>query len=71
MPVEIAATRGERFNKDGSPSSEFQEVRSTVVLGKSDSKAVVLICPFEPARVVVDPDARVLQLRRKNAEEKL
>ena len=47
MPVEIAATRGDRFKKDGSPSSEYQEVRSTVVLGKSDSKAVVLICPFE------------------------
>jgi hypothetical protein len=71
MPVEIAATRGERFNKDGSPPSEYQEARATVVLGKSDSKAVVLHCPFEPARVVVDPDARVLQLRRKNAAEKL
>ena len=31
------------------------------------SKDVVLTCPFEPAQVVVDPDAKVLQLLRKSA----
>ena len=38
-----------------------------VVLGKGESKDVVITCPFEPEQVVVDPDAKVLQLRRKNA----
>jgi hypothetical protein len=30
----------------------------------------VIPCPFEPERIVVDPDAKVLQLRRKNAVTK-
>ncbi len=67
MPVEVAATRGDRFNKDGSPSPEYKEARATVVLGKNGSKDVEINCHFEPAQVVVDPDARVLQLRRKSA----
>jgi hypothetical protein len=28
---------------------------------------VRIACPFEPERVLVDPDVRVLQLRRKVA----
>ena len=67
MPVEIAATRGERFNKDGLASADYKEARATVVLGKGESKNVEIKCPFEPAKVVVDPDAKVLQLRRKSA----
>jgi ABC-type transport system involved in multi-copper enzyme maturation permease subunit len=71
MPVEVAATCGERFNKDGSASSEYKDTRATVVLGKADSKDVTIRCPFEPAQIVVDPDAKVLQLRRKSAVAKL
>ncbi len=67
MPVEIAATRGERFAKDGSPSPDYKEARTTVTLGKGESRDVVITCPFEPERIVVDPDAKVLQLRRKDA----
>ena len=70
MPVEVAAAFGERFNKDGSASSEYKDARVTVVLGKGDSKDVTIRCPFEPAQVVVDPDAKVLQLRRKSAVAK-
>ena len=40
-------------------------------LGKGESRNVVITCPFEPQRIVVDPDAKVLQLRRKNAVGKL
>jgi ABC-2 type transport system permease protein len=71
MPVEVAATRGERFNKDGSASPDYTDARTTVVLSKGGSKDVVIRCPFEPERIVVDPDAKVLQLRRKNAVAKL
>jgi ABC-2 type transport system permease protein len=71
MPVEVAATRGERFAKDGSPSPDYQEARAVVVPGKGESKNVVITCPFEPEQIVVDPDAKVLQLRRKNAMARL
>jgi len=70
MPVDVAATRGERFAKDGSPSTEYREARITTTLGKGESRDVVITCPFEPERIVVDPDAKVLQLRRKNAVAK-
>lgn len=71
MPVEVAATRGERFAKDGSPSPEYREARATVTLAKDQSQDVVIACPFEPERIVIDPDAKVLQLRRKSAVAKL
>ncbi len=71
MPVEVAAVRGERFAKDGSPSPGYREARTVVVLGKGESKDAVITCPFEPEQVVVDPDAKVLQIRRKNAVAKL
>ncbi len=70
MPVEVAATRGERFAKDGTPSADYREARTTVTLGKGESRGVVIPCPFEPERIVVDPDAKVLQLRRKSAAVK-
>ncbi|MDP9120173.1 MAG: hypothetical protein M3O15_02210 [Acidobacteriota bacterium] len=71
MPVEIAAVRGERFDDAGRPKSGYQEARTTVVLGPGESRAVRLLCSFSPERVVVDPDALVLQLRRKAAVVKL
>ncbi|HKI18766.1 MAG TPA: M1 family aminopeptidase, partial [Isosphaeraceae bacterium] len=70
MPVDVAASHGERFAKDGSPSPDYKEARATVALGKGESRDVVIPCPFEPERIVVDPDAKVLQLRRKNAVAK-
>jgi hypothetical protein len=71
MPVEVAATRGERFAKDGTPASLYREARTTVTLGKGESRDLVITCPFDPERIVVDPDAKVLQLRRKSAVVKL
>jgi hypothetical protein len=37
------------------------------VLGAGESTSVTLRCDFEPQRLVVDPDALVLQLRRDRA----
>jgi hypothetical protein len=71
MPVEVAATRGERFAKDGSPNPQYLEARTVIKLGKAESRDVVILCPFEPERVLVDPDAKTLQLRRKSAAAKL
>jgi aminopeptidase N len=64
MPVEIAATSGERWAKE-KPS--FREAREAVVLGAGESKALTIHCGFSPDKVVVDPDVRVLQLNRNQA----
>ncbi|HEV2856408.1 MAG TPA: M1 family aminopeptidase [Thermoanaerobaculia bacterium] len=71
FPVEVAATRGPRFDDDGKLSPEYRDARQTVVLGAGESKLVRIRCSFEPERVVVDPDAHVLQLQRKAAAAKL
>ena len=71
MPVEVAASRGDRFAKDGSPDAGYREARTTITLGQGEAREIEIACPFEPERIVVDPDARVLQLQRKNAQAKL
>ena len=83
MPVEVAATSGERWAKPpkgavrqpNSPlpleatrqDSSYRESRGEVVLGSGEARTLTIRCPFAPAHVVVDPDVRVLQLRRKQA----
>ncbi len=67
MPVEVAATKGERFTEDGKPVAGYREARSTVLLKAGEEKVVRIRCAFEPDKVVVDPDVQVLQLRRKAA----
>jgi ABC-2 type transport system permease protein len=67
MPVEVAAVSGERFEKDGSASAKYRDARTTVILGAGDEADVTIPCGFKPDRVLVDPDALVLQLERKAA----
>ena len=83
MPVEIAAERGTRFPDEApkpagdelhaagpeqpGPEADFRDARATITLGPGESKEVLLRCDFEPERVLVDPDALVLQLERKAA----
>jgi ABC-2 type transport system permease protein len=55
MPVQVAAVRDQR------------DARTTVTLGAGEEATVSILCPFQPERVVVDPDVEVLQLRRKAA----
>ena len=45
----------------------YRDVRATVTLGAGESQEVLIRCEFEPDRVLVDPDALVLQLQRKLA----
>jgi len=106
MPVEIAATRGERFpKKDAAPANaaardrdaadaqvasveavgdahaaedaeaatihQYQESRRTVTLGAGDKQTVTIVCDFKPDKVIVDPDAKVLMLRREHAVKEL
>ena len=71
MPVEVAATRGERFPKDaGKPASPYQEARQALILGTGGTAEVSIRSDFEPEQLVVDPDAKVLMLRRKAAVAK-
>jgi len=69
MPVEIAIERGLRFpvGEAGSETEPFQDARVTVDLGGGESQEVRVICNFEPQRVLIDPDAKVLQRGRKFA----
>src|SRR5262249_20991159 len=67
MPVEVAATRGKRFDDKGQPSPDYREARATASPGKGETKEITITCPFEPEEIVVDPDAMVLQLERKMA----
>jgi aminopeptidase N len=53
-----------------SPDSKYADARTTVTLAAGASATVTLRCPFEPERVDVDPDLRVLQLRREQATTK-
>jgi len=77
MPVEVAAAAGERWTKVTGkaanatpvmkPNAEYREARGAVTLGSGESGTVTIHCAFLPKQVVVDPDVRVLQLRRKQA----
>ncbi|HET9234737.1 MAG TPA: M1 family aminopeptidase, partial [Candidatus Eisenbacteria bacterium] len=75
MPVEVAATAGDRWQKpenDKADSSyarnpDYREARTTILLGAGESGTVSIHCDFEPENLVIDPDVRVLQLKRKQA----
>ncbi len=67
MPVEVAAVRGSRFTEDGSLDPDYRECRASLTLDAGQTSPVELNCGFEPERILVDPDARVLQLEREKA----
>ncbi len=70
IAVEVAATNGDRFDKEAQPLASYQDQRVLLTIGPGESVDVRLDCPFEPKHVLVDPDARVLQLKRKLARHK-
>jgi ABC-type transport system involved in multi-copper enzyme maturation permease subunit len=74
MPVEVAATSGERWKKQDNSGEAayvqdpaYLDARGTVTLAAGESKTLTIHCSFEPERIVVDPDVRILQLERKQA----
>jgi hypothetical protein len=75
MPVEIAATAGERWLKPAGGDKAgryeqdpaYRDARATVTLTAGESRTFTVRCDFEPERLVVDPDVRVLQLKRRQA----
>jgi ABC-2 type transport system permease protein len=68
MPVEVAAAgQDQRFTGDGKPIAGYRDARAALVLAPGEERAVRIVCPFEPRRLVIDPDARVMQLQRRAA----
>jgi hypothetical protein len=75
MPVEVAATRGARWQKPSAGAKDpvytqrddYRDAREMVIIGSGESREVTIRCDFEPENVVVDPDVRILQLKRKQA----
>ncbi len=69
MPVEIAAEQGERFPgvENTDPAEPFREQRALVTLGPREAQEVRILCDFEPSRVVVDPEVKLLQRGRASA----
>lgn len=75
MPVEVAVTSGERWAKPGKGSREmsyerdpdYRDARVTITLDAGESVPITVHCAFEPEEIVVDPDVRVLQLKRNQA----
>jgi ABC-2 type transport system permease protein len=62
--VVAAAAPGHKVKDAPEP---YRESRTSLTLAAGESKEVVIRCDFEPQLVTVDPDALVLQLRRKFA----
>jgi ABC-type Na+ efflux pump permease subunit len=73
MPVEVAAVRGERFleEPESTGGEDWRDARVTVTLGAGESATVTIPCGFEPERLLIDPDVRVLMLLREQAEYKV
>ncbi len=79
VTVEVAARKGDRFEKPArreelvpsKVSKDYADARAPITLGAGKSESFRIECPFEPAEVVADPDALVLQLKRKDALARL
>ncbi len=67
MPLEVAAARGDRMDKDGTENPDYRDARVSVTIGPGQELPVTIRCDFEPDRVLPDPDVRVLQLERARA----
>jgi len=71
MPIDVAAAVGDRDPVPGKPSTPWRDARVNITLAAGEKREVEIRCPFEPTKLVVDPDVTVLMLERKKAEVKL
>jgi hypothetical protein len=71
VPLEVAAARGDRMDKDGTENPDYRDARTSLTIGPGQEIPVTIRCDFEPDRVLPDPDARVLQLERARALRRL
>jgi hypothetical protein len=68
--VEVGVANGPRFAPTGTPEPSYRVVQQTVTLEPNQTVPFAVTVPFAPERVVVDPDLRVLQLFRQQAEHR-
>ena len=76
MEVEIAAVVGKRFPKDSKDKQSqntmpYQDARTSVTLAAGESQEIQVVSAFEPEKLVVDPDVKLLMLWRKQSEATL
>jgi hypothetical protein len=60
----VAVTNGATRDKD----EAYADSRAEVALAPGGTARVEIVTPWEPRSVVVDPDVRILQAKRKSAE---
>lgn len=65
--VELAVTRGERFGDDGKQRDDYSNSSIRINVEPEEPVTFEIKSDFEPERIVTDPDALLLQLRRKSA----
>jgi len=64
--IEVAAAQGERF--DGAEvHADYRDTRTRLYLAPNQPQTLTWTATFEPDRLIVDPDALVLQLNRDRA----
>ncbi|MCC7324080.1 MAG: hypothetical protein IT358_09640, partial [Gemmatimonadaceae bacterium] len=73
MPLDIGVVKGERYPADTTKkaATPYAQALTRVTIGGGETRTVKVRSPFGPEKVVVDPDVRVLMLRRKLAERKV
>jgi ABC-2 type transport system permease protein len=71
VTVEVGVIRGERFPKERTKENAWSDARTTVTLGAGEEKPLTIRCAFEPERLVMDPDVRLLMLERQKSERRL
>jgi len=72
MPIDVAAVLGERFPSDSLKKGKPYSAETVhITLGSTEKQTITIRSSFKPERVVVDPNVRVLQLRRQSAVAKL
>ena len=62
-----SAATGERFAEDGTVRLDYRDARTEATVGAGETANIVIRCPFKPERLLADPDATVLQLKRDKA----
>ncbi len=73
MPLDIGVVKGERYPADSTKkaATPYAQALTRVTIGGGETRTVKVRSSFGPEKVVVDPDVRVLMLRRKLAERKV
>jgi ABC-2 type transport system permease protein len=73
MPIDVAAVQGERWPEDSTKKAKtpYAAERTTITLDGKQKQRVAIRTTFKPEKIVVDPDVKVLQLRRQSAEGKV